>query len=170
MQSSVEGEQRQFCWSRSCPGLCYPTQGWEEQLELQTGRRHQKNAPVSDVPSAVYLILSLRAGVIFALQAGREKMKAPWAGLGPRLGAPPCRQPLCPRGNRAARGAAARDGAGRARWVRFGNPTPAFHLDKGGFSGVESPVPNLVSPFPLLIVARLGAGRPRSPSSPLLLC
>lgn len=96
MQASVEGEQQRFCWSRSCPGLCYPTQRREERLGLQTGRRHQQNAPVSGVPSAVYLILSLRAGVISAPQAGRGKMKAPWAGTGPRLGAPPVTSPFVP--------------------------------------------------------------------------
>lgn len=95
MQSSVEGEQQQCCWSRSCLGLCYPTQRREERLGLQTGRRHQKNAPVSGVPS-VYLILSLRAGVISTPQAGRGKMKAPWARLGPPLGAPPAASPFVP--------------------------------------------------------------------------
>lgn len=55
----------------------------------------RKNAPVSGVPS-VYLILSLRAGVISAPQAGRGKMKAPWARLGPPLGAPPAASPFVP--------------------------------------------------------------------------
>lgn len=74
------------------------------------------------------------------ISLGRSYLRSPgWQGedestvgqAGSPFGSPPCRQPLCPRGNRAGRGAAARDGAGRARWVRFGNPTPAFHLDKG---------------------------------------